>query len=354
MNGLIKKIGVWAISLLMVATLIMGCGKSTETNTPAKPKYDQLTVYVALPETELPTYYNAFEKDTGIKIKAVRLSAGEILARMTAEKNNPQASVFHGGSSENFIQASKQGLLDKYTSPDKNLPVEYIDKEGYWTPYYLGAICFACNKDWFKKNNLKYPESWDDLLKTEFKGQISMAHPGTSGTSFTVLASIVQLMGEEKSYEYFKKLNVNVRQYTKSGGAPSMQVGLGEAAIALSFSADALVAANQGYPVELSFPKEGTGYEIGALGIIKGAPEVEKENAKRFIDWVISKRGQELFETAKAFRMPINITAKQQEGVIKVTDLKTIKYDSIWAGENRKRLIEKFIKEIANDKNLKQ
>jgi iron(III) transport system substrate-binding protein len=257
---------------------------------------------------------------------------------LQAEKSNSQASVFHGGSTDNFIQAIGQGLLEKYTSPEaKNLPAEYLDKQGYWTPFYIGAICFACNKDWFTKNKLKYPESWADLLKPEFKGQVSMAHPSTSGTSYTILATLVQLMGEEPAITYLKSLNSNVRQYVKSGTAPPNEVALGEAAIGIAFSHDALKPAGEGYPVELSFPKDGTGYEIGGLGIIAGGPEKEKANAKRLIDWSISKAGQELFDTAKSYRVPLNKTATPPKGAIKIADLKTITYDAQWAGTNRTR-----------------
>ena len=357
MTKTVKKLVALFVALFMLTTLFGGC--STNTQTPAqasaKPLYKELTVYTALPEVEIPIYFNAFEKDTGIKVNYIRLSSGEVLARLQAEKNNPNASVFHGGSTDNFIQAIGQGLLEKYTSPEsKNVPEEYLDKEGYWTPFYIGAISFACNKDWFTKNKLKYPESWDDLLKPEFKGQVSMAHPSTSGTSYTVLATLVQLMGEEKAFEYMKKLNSSVRQYTKSGAAPPMEVGLGEAAIALTFAHDGLKPVGEGYPIELSFPKDGTGYEIGGLSIIKGGPEKEKDNAKAFIDWCVSKAGQELFDVAKSYRVPLNKAATPPKGAIKIADLKTIKYDAQWAGDNRKRLIERFTSEIESGKNLKQ
>ncbi len=154
------------------------------TSAQATPDYKSLTVYTALPESELPTYFSQFEKDTGIKIQYVRLSAGELLARVRAEKNNPQATVWFGGSYDNFVPAISEGLLEAYQSPELvNIPKVYWDVKGYANPFYVGAIGFACNTDWFKKKGLAYPTSWDDLLKPEFKGQISMAHPSTSGTS---------------------------------------------------------------------------------------------------------------------------------------------------------------------------
>lgn len=320
----------------------------------AQSDYKQLTVYTALPESELPTYFSEFQKDTGIKIQYVRLSAGELLARVQAEKNNPQASVWFGGSFDNFVPAGKAGLLEAYQSPElKNIPKEFHDPAGFANPFYVGAISFACNTDWFKKKGLPYPTSWEDLLKPEFKGQISLAHPGTSGTSYTILATIVQMRGEADSWKYFAALNQNVRQYTKSGATPPMDVGLGEAAIGITFSHDGLKPAFEGYPVALSFPKDGTGYEIGCTALIKGAPAREQANAKRFIDWILSKRGQELFENSKSFRLPVNRLATPPKGAIDTDSLKVIPYNAIWAGENRKRLVDEFSKVVAAANNLK-
>ena len=176
------------------------------------------------------------------------------------------ASLIMGGSADNYISADGDGLLSPYQSPElANVPDAYKDAKGVWNPCYVGAMSFACNKDWFDKNNLEYPESWADLLKPEFKGQISIPHPTTSGTAYTVLSTLVQLMGEDAAFDYFASLNDNIRQYTKSGAAPGQQVALGEAAIGILFSHDALKPADEGYSIDLSFPADGTGYEIGAM-----------------------------------------------------------------------------------------
>ena len=152
---------------------------------------------------------------------------------------------------------------------------------------------------------------------------------------------------------YLGKLNSNIRQYTKSGSAPPKNVGLGEAAVGLSFSHDCLKPALQGYPVEISFPSEGTGYEIGAIALIKGGPEEEQENARIFIDWVLSKAGQDIYSQNGSFRLPVNVNAVVPEGAVNIKDLPIINYDFVWAGENRKRLIEKFSEVVATADNLK-
>ena len=114
-------------------------------------------------------YFNAFEEATGIKVNALRLSAGEMLTRVAAEKDNPQASLMFGGSTDNYIAASNQGLLEAYQSPElSNTPENYLDPDGVWNPIYVGAIAFACNKDWFADKGYDYPTSWDDLLDPKY------------------------------------------------------------------------------------------------------------------------------------------------------------------------------------------
>ncbi|MDO3676814.1 ABC transporter substrate-binding protein [Paenibacillus ehimensis] len=317
-------------------------GKKTEAPAAAKSS-KQLTMYTAYPEDEVINYANEFEKASGIKVKFVRLSAGETLARLQAEKNNPQASVWYGGPSDTFVAAAKEGLLEAYTPKDiDKLPKEYLDKDGLWTPLYVGPLGFAVNTDWLKKNNIQTPETWEDLLKPEFKKNISISHPGSSGTAYTVLASLVQMMGEEKAFDYMKKLDANVLQYTKSGAAPAKQVGLGEAAVGISFSHDILKPKMEGYPVALVFPKDGTGYEVGAAALIKNAPAAELDNAKKFIDWAISKEAQNLYDKYKSYRLPVNTEANVSAGLTKISDLKVGKYDAVWAGQKRKELVAKF------------
>lgn len=365
----IKKIRFLTMGLVvcMFAALFSGCGSpessqdtGDDTSTAQKeeskePEYKELTVYTALPESEIPYYFNAFEKDTGIRVNYVRLSAGEMLARVTAEGDNAKAAVMFGGSNEIYISASEEGMLDAYQPKDiVNVPETYVDSEGVWVPFYVGALSFACNSDWFEKNNLEMPQTWDDLLKPEFVDQISMAHPSTSGTSYTILATIVQMKGEDEAWEYLKKLDQNIRQYTKAGAAPPMEVALGEAAIALTFGHDGLKPVEEGYPIEIVFPEDGTGYEIGAMGILKNGPEEEKENAKTFIDWALSSRGQECFIEAKANRLPINRDAKIADGLKTLDEIKVIEYDMMWSSENRERLVEDFSSKIDNAEELKE
>lgn len=355
-----KKATTRAISLflavLMLVTLLTACGGASNASSASASASSggsdnsckTLTVYTAFPESEVVYYFNKFTEETGIQVSYIRLSAGEMLTRVAAEKDNPQASLMFGGSTDNYIAAAEQGLLEPYQSPElSSTPAKYIDPDGNWNPIYVGVIAFACNKDWFAKKGYDYPTSWQDLLDSKYKGEIIMAHPSTSGTAYTVLATLDQLMGDDQVWDYLSKLNNNITQYTKSGSAAPNAVALGEAAIALTFSHDGLQPTAEGYPIELSFPSDGTGYEVGATALIKNGPAEEQENAKKFIDWMCSTKGQNLYAENNSFRVPTNTDAKVADGLVTLDKVNVIDYDAVWAAGAKADLTAKFESNIA-------
>ena len=355
-----KRIFALLLTLAMSLALLTGCGggsggdsASTGEDGGETGGSNELTVYTAFPEAEVAYYFNAFEEATGIKVNSLRLSAGEMLTRVAAEKDNPQASLMFGGSTDNYIAASNQGLLEAYQSPElSNTPENYLDPDGVWNPIYVGAIAFACNRDWFADQGYDYPTSWDDLLDPKYQDMIIMAHPATSGTAYTVLATLIQLKGEDAVWDYLAELNKNMSQYTKSGSAAPNGVALGEAAIALTFSHDGLQPTTEGYPIELSFPTDGTGYEVGAMALIKGGPADEQENAKKFIDFMCSAEGQNLYAENNSFRVPTNTQATVAEGLVTLDSVSVIDYDAVWAAEHKDEFVAQFESNIASSENL--
>lgn len=371
MKNRMKRVTALVTAGLMAVGLLAGCGGSSSGSTApaastaeaaskaeaapeskaAEPAAEKgsgsITVYTAFPEAEVEYYFQQFEKQTGIKCNYIRLSAGEMLTRIAAEKDNPQASLMLGGSTDNYIAAVNQDLLDEYQSPAlADTPDNLKDSTGHWNPIYVGCISFACNKEWFDNNGYEYPKTWDELLDPKFANEVIMAHPSTSGTAYTVLATLVQLMGEDAAFDYIQKLTPNVIQYTKSGSAAPNAVAQGEAAIAITFSHDGLQPTAEGFPIELSFPTDGTGYEVGAAALIKGGPAAETENAKKFIDWICGTDGQNCYAENDSFRVPTNSKATVAEGLVTLDSVNCIDYDAMWAAENKKDLCGKFEEKI--------
>lgn len=296
-----------------------------------------------------------FEAKYGITVNYVRMSAGEALARLQAEKDNPTFDIWWGGPIDSFVAAKEEGLLEAYDSPNMvNIidPSKMKDAENYWAGVYVGTLGFATNTDWLAAHpGTAAPTSWDDLLKPEFKSQVMVAHPSTSGTSYTAMATVLQLRGEEAGWEYLKKYAGQMAQFTKSGAAPAKFVGQGEAAVAVVFSHDIVnEIENNKLPLQLTFPAEGTGFEIGGMALMKGAKNIQA--AKLWFDWALTPEAQALGPVYAAYQAP---TVKGVElSHPELLQVNLIDYDFQWAGTNKKAFIEKFTNEIANAENLKQ
>jgi iron(III) transport system substrate-binding protein len=296
-----------------------------------------------------------FEAKYGITVNYVRMSSGEALARIQAEKDNPQFDIWWGGPIDSFVAAKGEGLLEAYDSPNYvNLtdPAKMKDVDNQWVGVYVGTLGFATNTDWLAANpGVEAPTSWDDLLKPEFTGQVMVAHPSSSGTSYTALATVLQLRGEEAGWEYLQQYDAQMAQYTKSGAAPAKFVGQGEAAVAIVFSHDIVnEIENNKLPLVLTFPEEGTGYEIGGMALIKGAKNIQA--AKLWFDWALTPEAQALGPVYAAYQAPT------VEGVElshpELLEVNLIDYDFIWAGEHKTEFVDKFTNEIAGAENLKE
>jgi iron(III) transport system substrate-binding protein len=303
---------------------------------------ERLTIYASLMEEQAIKAVEEFEKETGIKTNFIRRSSGEILEKIRKEKENMKASVWYGGTADTFISAYEEGLIEPYKSPNSYMiPNEYKDENGIWTGIYIGYLGFIANERWLKENNIDMPNCWEDLLKPEFEGNIVLPNPSSSGTAYTIVATIVQLMGEEKGLEFLNKLDKQVVQYTKSGLTPGIVVGLGEAGIGVTFLNNVIRYEKEGYKnIEMVAPKDGTGYEIGAVAILKDAPNMNE--AKKFVDWSLTKRAQELGKSVGSYQVLTNYKAASPKEPEFIKDINLIKYDFKWAGKNRKRLIKKF------------
>jgi iron(III) transport system substrate-binding protein len=324
------------IALIAALLLVAGCtGKESKV----------LQIYTSLDSEEAPVYIKKFEEKSGIQVKFVRMSAGEVLARLEAEKNNPQVSVWFGGPSPEFMVAKDKGLLASFQpNIDFKMDDAYHDGEWKWTGFYFGAIGFASNEKFFKDKGLKPPESWDDLLNPALKGHISLAFPYTSGTAYTVVASLLQKLGEERGWDYIKKLDKQVHHYNKSGSAAVTQAGLGEVAVGISFSHDILKKGKaSGYPVTLTLPKDGTGSEIGAMAMVKGAKQ--EELAKEFMNYMISAEGQGLLQ--QFYRVPLNPKASVPDGAITAAKANLIEYNPAKAATDQKKILEQWRKVTA-------
>ncbi|MGE8102801.1 ABC transporter substrate-binding protein [Allorhizobium sp. NPDC080224] len=292
-----------------------------------------------------------FEKDHDIKVNMVRMSSGEAYAKIRAEARNPKTDLWWAGTGDPHLQAASEGLTEEYKSPLldelQDWAKSQAESSGFKTVgVYAGALGWGYNTEIFKQKGYKEPVCWADLLAPELKGEIQIANPNSSGTAYTALASLVQIMGEDKAFEYLKSLNANISQYTKSGSAPVKAAARGETGLGIVFMHDAVAQTAEGFPVKSIAPCEGTGYEIGSMSIVKGARNME--NAKTWYDWSLKPEVQSRMKDAKSFQLPSNKTAEIPKEAPRFEDIKLIDYDFKTYGdpEKRKALLERWDREV--------
>ncbi len=292
-----------------------------------------------------------YARTTGARVNVSLKGSGEALAQLIAEKDNPKTDVWFGGTGDPHLQAAEQGLTLEYKSP--LLPqlhdwAQQQAKQSNWRTVgiYSGPLGFGYNPELLAKKKLQVPKTWADLTKPEYKGEVQVANPASSGTAYTMIATLVQLMGEEKAFEYLKGLHKNVGAYPRSGTAPIKAVARGETAVSISFVHDGPGEKMQGFPLETVTPADGTGAEIGSMSLIKGARNMEA--AKKFYDWALTPAAQEMAAAAKSFQLPSNKGAKVDPRVPDFRKIRMIDYDyaKYGASAERRRLIQRWEKEV--------
>jgi len=306
---------------------------------------DKVVIYASVDEANAKKILDAFSAQTGITAEFVHLSSGPAMARITAEANNPQADIWLGAPSENHVVLKEEGLTIPYISAAmEKLAPSFKDPDGYWRSFYMNPMALAVNTEALEKAGATKPASWQDLLKPEYKDLIQMPTPQSSGTAYAIITTLVTVMGEDEAFEYMKKLNPNVQTYTSSGTGPSKGVAVGQAAVGIQFTPAFFEFIDQGYPLEVIFPSEGVGFEAPAVSIIKGAKNIE--SAKILIDWLVSKDGQDVLSKEKTYFYPVLPEAELSKGMPAFSELKTIVVDNQWAGENKKRLVDRWVNEV--------
>lgn len=292
-----------------------------------------------------------FARATGVKVLQTRKATGEALAQLRAEANNPKTDIWWGGTGDPFLQAAEFGLLDAYRPTYLGdlhgwSVRQYAMSQNLVGGFYTSAIGFGWNTDVLKKKKLQEPKCWSDMIRPEYKGEIEISHPASSGTAYTVLAGLVQLMGEEPAFDYMKKLHKNVSNYTRSGTAQAPNVAKGEVAMGISFIFGFEGWRQNNYPVKSVAPCEGTSYEVGGIALVKGARN--KATAQRYYDWLMSPAGQAIGAKSGSFQVPANKSFKPDPRIPLMDNVRLIKYDFEKYGKaaERKRLIERWQREV--------
>jgi iron(III) transport system substrate-binding protein len=311
----------------------------------------QLTVYCSVQEEWCRPMMAAFERATGIRVAMTRRSSGETMTQIRAEAQNPRGDVWWGGTGDPHMQAAQENLTVEYRSPMMDQLHDWAVSQARQTGFrtvgiYAGALGYSYNTNELRRRRIEAPRCWADLAKPEFRGEVQVADPNTSGTAYTMLATLVQVMGEEPAFTFLRALHRNVNQYTRSGAAPARAAATGESLVGITFLHDAVTQKIAGAPVEIVAPCEGTGYEIGSMSIIRGARNMEQ--ARRFYDWALTAEAQAIAAQANSFQLPSNRNAPIPPQAPRFENIRLIDYNfARWgSSEERTRLLQRWEREV--------
>ena len=305
----------------------------------------ELNAYTIMPEKYASQIFAQFTKDTGIKVNFLRFSTGEALARLTAEKGNPQVDVLLGGPADMYAAGVTEGIVEAYRPANSDaISSAYRDPNNYWTGIGLIPLCFLTNTKFLEKNKMQAPTKWADLLDPRYKNNLQMADARTSGTATERIYSLVKVMGEDEAFKFQKAMNANVQMYTKSGAGGAMPIATGQCASGIFYIVDALDIQQQGYPVTITYPEDGVSFGIEATGVVKGGKN--NAEAKKFVDWATSKKFAEFIVANKINYVPTRNDVKTSNPILDLTKIKTISVDVTWKGEKRKEFTQRWINEV--------
>lgn len=340
-----KKIIALLLSLTILFSMA-GCGSKQTTQKNEKP-YEGTTLNLIISYGGAEKTFEDFTEKTGIKIEFVPMSSGEALAKLVAEDGKTNADIWLGGGVDSFIEAKKLGYIEPYISPEAtDIKDMYKDKEGYWTGVSLQCAGFIVNNDLLKEKGLDAPKTWEDLADPKYKGELIMANPAISGTYYAMLSGLIQSWGEEKAWDYFKKLNDNVNFYAAKGGEPPKKIAAGEFAVGVTPMTGEYFKFESTYPVTVIYPEDLLPWTPAPVSIFKNTKNLEA--AKVFVDYILSKEGQESLRDADPRIMVRDDVAIPAD--IKNVDVKTLVNLNVEAmGSERKAILDKW-KGIVGDK----
>lgn len=289
-----------------------------------------------------------FLEETGIRMEFLNLRTNEALVRIRAEASNPTFDVFYGGTGDPHFVAAGEGLTIPYESPMMaELSEDMLQAvNGAYLPLYANPIAIVVNPAVLEEAGAPMPESWQDLTDPAFRGLMGMADPNSSGTAYTVIATLVQIFGEEEAFELLAGMHQNMATYTRSGSGSLQPTGQGELGVAIIFMSSALREREAGLPIEIIIPSEGTGYEISGISLVANGPN--PEGARAFIDYALSAEAQDLGTQSGSWQIKANVNAEPAPGGPRLDEIAVIDYDFEHFGdpEVQGRLIARWTAEI--------
>ncbi|MBE6353328.1 ABC transporter substrate-binding protein [Treponema sp.] len=328
------KKNIWIVFACIFGFLLSSCAQEEE-----------LHIYSIIHEEETQALTDLFTKETGIKVSFLRATTGELVNRIIAERDDPQADILLGGATAYHMQAAEAGALEPYVSPlAKNIPEYALSPNGEYTGFCILTLGIGVNTKRYaqKFSSIPEPKTWEDLLNPAYKGEIVLTNPIASSTAYLFVQNQLQRLGWNKGWDYLLTLAPLVGQFPTSGSAPAKLIGTGEYALGVSYI-HALAKYNaDGFDVKVIAPPQSVG-DVDCIAITKNTKNLEA--AKKFVDFMLSPKAQELMSSID-FTLPVNPDAKPAKGSVALSEIDLIDYDLDLAASQKNDVLERWAKEV--------
>lgn len=341
---------ILSVSVLAILSIFIlsGC-ISTTPQYVSSDKNKSLNIYTALEEEQVNEYLESFKLEhPEIDVNIIMDSNGVISAKLISEKDNPQADIVWGVSAINMIDLQNKGLLKPYATKNvEEVNKKFIDDQTIpsWIGLTVTETAVIVNYKELERLNLPIPTSYADLIKDEYKGLITMPNPASSGTGYFTVSGLLQLMGEEKGFEYMSALDKNIGMYTHSGSKPAKLAASGEYPIGISFGYRGVTQVNNGDLVKVIFPTEGLGWDLESIALID--KKNIKEESKIFIEWALGEEAMKLYSN-NAGITSIDTGIKASKGYPEDLVKQLIENDLVWASDNRLEILKEWEKRFGS------
>lgn len=265
---------------------------STE-DTEEKYDFEGRTMNVVTTSEKYVKLFDTFSEEVNAEVEFLSMSSGEVIARIEAEGGQPMADLWFGGGIDAFMAAKDSGLLEQYVPKEVDkIDKRFIDSDNYWLSKGLTVVGFLVNEELLEENKLETPTTWEELVDPKYKDEIIMANPAISGTNYGAVKGILDMMGEEKGWEYLEKLNDNIPFYGKRGKDPQEKTVAGEFAIGIIPADKGSFDVSEKNNLKVIYPEDGIPWVPEGVAIFKGGEG--SDIAKAFVDFMLRDENQKI------------------------------------------------------------
>lgn len=252
----------------------------------------EITAYTTLPAEHAAIIADEYEKFSHIRVNFVPLSADAIEERLDNEINaHEESAAVLLADSALLRRAAGKGFVVPYVSESNDAVAKnFKNADGFWTGVWYDPIIFCANADYLKTLS-RIPDNWTEL--SELQGaRIGITDFMAADASANLLYSMIAQFGDQAAYGIWRGIHPNVVQYAKYLVNPVRQAGMGEADIAIAVESETLRYINNGYPLKIIYPADGTSYMLTGTAVVAGTNDEEQTAAKNFADWLLTDEAQ--------------------------------------------------------------